>query len=80
MTIRIYDNDSGAELGAISESQLELLVAQLEEESLEDRDYYLEPRTLELLENAGADATLMTLLRNAMGEREGLEIRWARTS
>ena len=78
MPIRLYDNDTGAELGTISDSELQFLIDQLEEESLEDQDYYLNPRTLELLEKRGADSNLMTLLRDAMGEREGVEIRWQR--
>ena len=38
--IRLYDKDSGAELGTITKEQLQFLVDQLEQESLEDRDYY----------------------------------------
>ena len=78
MTIRLYDNDSGATLGTVSEEQLQFLVDQLEEETSKDRDYYLQAETLELLEGRGADAALIGLLRRALGDRDGVEIRWER--
>ncbi len=78
MGIKLYDNDGGAELGSLSEEQLEFLIDQLEEETREDQDYWLRAETLDLLESRGADAGLMALLRAAMGEREGVEIRWSR--
>ncbi len=79
MTIRLYDNDSGAELGTLAEEQLQFLIDQLEEETSDDQDYYLNPATLELLEKRGADAELLALLRRALGDQEGVEIRWTRT-
>ena len=78
MAIRLFDNETGTELGTISETQLQFLVDQLEEETANDQDYYLIPRTLDLLEQRGADTELMGLLRAALGEREGFEIRWER--
>jgi processive 1,2-diacylglycerol beta-glucosyltransferase len=78
MTIELFDNETGTVLGTITESQLQFLIDQLEEESSDDRDYYLIPRTLELLEQRGADAELLALLRAGLGEREGFEIRWER--
>ncbi len=77
--IQLYDNETGAPLGAITEEQLRFLTDQLEEESPEDRDYYLNEPTLEAFEEAGADPALLTLLRKALGEREEMEIRWARS-
>jgi processive 1,2-diacylglycerol beta-glucosyltransferase len=74
----LYDNDSGAHLGEISDSQLDFLIAQLEEETDEDRDYYLNQATLDLIERQGADSGLVTLLRGALGDREEAEIRWSR--
>ena len=79
----LFDKDfvsftEGAELGEIGKEQLQFLIDHLEEENPEDQDYWLRAETLELLENRGADAGLMALLRQAMGEREGFEIRWSR--
>jgi hypothetical protein len=47
---------------------------QLEEESADDTDYYIDHATLDLFEEAGAEADLLTLLRQALGTREGFEI------
>ena len=77
--IQLYDKETGASLGAITEEQLQFLADQLEEESPEDRDYYINEPTLDAFEEAGADAALVALLRKALGEREEMEIRWARS-
>ena len=77
--IQLYDNETGAPLGAITEEQLRFLIDQLEEESTEDQDYYINEPTLEAFEEAGADPALLALLRKALGEREEMEIRWARS-
>jgi processive 1,2-diacylglycerol beta-glucosyltransferase len=79
MTITLYDNDSGAELGTLAEEQLQFLIDQLEEETSDDQDYYLNPATVELLEKRDADSELLALLRRALGDKEGVEIRWTRT-
>lgn len=78
MIIRLYDNASGAELGTLTEEQLEFLIDNLEEETSDDQDYYLNPNTLELLEARGGDSTLISILRQTMGDKKGIEIRWAR--
>ena len=78
--IEILDKESGAFLGEITEQQLEFLIDQLEEESDEDTDYYLNPATLEMLEENGADPPLLELLRSAMGDRDEAEIQWIRRS
>ena len=77
--IQLYDKETGASLGAITEEQLQFLADQLEEESPEDRDYYINEPTLEAFEEAGADGALLALLRKALGEREEMEIRWERS-
>jgi processive 1,2-diacylglycerol beta-glucosyltransferase len=77
--IRLYDTQSNKLLGTITESELRFLINQLEEESPDDRDYYLEAATLDLLEEDGGDRPLITMLRQALGGRDGMEIRWERT-
>jgi len=74
--IRLYDNDSGVEIGALTNDQLQFLIDQLEEESTTDQDYYIEQATLDMLENAGIDGNLLEMLRGALGDRDGMEIRW----
>jgi processive 1,2-diacylglycerol beta-glucosyltransferase len=76
--IKIYDQTSGRVYGSITEAQLQALISQLEEESREDRDYYINAATVDLFEEKGVDAELVRLLRNALGDREDMDIRWAR--
>lgn len=74
--IVLYDNQTGAELGRIDEAQLAFLTGSLEEESAADQDYYINAATIDLLESRGADGALVALLRQAMGGRDEMEIRW----
>ena len=76
--ITVYDNSTQAKLGEITQDQLQFLIDQLEETSLEDQDYYVDANTLTMLEEAGAHADLLQLLKSGMGDREGFEIRWSK--
>lgn len=76
--VNLYDKDSGAPLGAITEEQFALMREHLEEESVDDDDYYLTPATLDLLRRVGADAELLGILDTALAGREECDIRWAR--
>ena len=78
MAITLYDNDSGAAIGEISPTDLEFLIDNLEEETSDDQDYYLRRETLEMLAERGGSDALMALLRGALGDGEGVEIRWQR--
>jgi hypothetical protein len=77
-SIRLYDNETQRQLGEITEAQLQFLLDHLEEESSDDQDYYLQRATLEIFAQEGADPALLSLLRQGLGEREAMEIRWAR--
>ena len=79
MAITLYDNDTGAALGDISESDLQFLIDNLEEEPSDDRDYFLRPETVAMLAERGGSAPLLMLLRTALGDREGVEVRWQRS-
>lgn len=76
--IELHDKDTGARIGAISEAQLQFLIDQLEEESSEDQDYYINVTTVDLFEQRGADKALIALLRSALKGRTEMEIRWSR--
>ncbi len=77
--IHLHDIEANQPLGTISEEQLQFLVDQLEEESSDDQDYYLNRDTVLRFEEAGADPALIALLRTALGNREEMEVRWARS-
>jgi hypothetical protein len=73
---KLYDKETGRFLGTISQADLDFLMVEFEEESSEDQDYYVDVDTLELLAEAGADASLLETLRTALGGREACEVRW----
>ena len=77
--IRLHDKDTGALIGTITEDNLQFLVDQLEEEAGDDQDYYINETTIDLFEEAGADKSLVALLRGALTGREEMEIRWSRS-
>ena len=77
--IQLHDAESGAPIGPITDVQLQFLVDRLEEESPDDRDYYINQATVDGFEEEGADPALVALLRKALGERDEMEIRWTRT-
>ena len=76
--INLYDNTSGALLGELTEAQLQFLVSQLEEESLEDQDYSITAMELSYFEGQNADPQLVSLLRRALSNRDEIVIRWSR--
>ncbi len=69
--------DGGEVLGTIEEADLQVLIDQLVEETDEDTDYYVNSLTIELLEQNGASARLLGLLKEAVGDSEGVDIVWA---
>ena len=76
--VSLYEKGTGAKLGEISDAQFDFLMDQLEEESTADRDYYLDSPTVDMLAEAGGDPALIAVLRRALGNREGIEVRWSR--
>jgi inactivated superfamily I helicase len=73
---RIYNKKSGAVLGTVNESDIQCLVDVLEEEDSKDVDYYIDLATVDILEDNGASAALVQMLRSAIGAMEGIDIRW----
>jgi processive 1,2-diacylglycerol beta-glucosyltransferase len=76
--IQLVDAETGKQVGTITEAQLQFLVDQLEEESADDTDYYVNRDLLDVFEEEGADAHLLATLRRALGTREEMDIRWSK--
>jgi hypothetical protein len=76
--IELRDKETKRAVGSITEDQLQFLIDQLEEESIDDTDYYIDGATLEMFADRGIDPQLLTLLREALGNRDGMEIEWQR--
>ena len=77
ITLRL--KDANQLVGTISDDELQFLVDDLEEESDRDTDYFIDAATIDMLEDDGAPASLVALLRGAIGSSEGCEIVWARS-
>lgn len=73
---RLYDKESEDLIGTITAQDLQFLIDQLEEEDSEDQDYYIDGTTLDWFAEHGAGADLLALLRGALGDRQGMDIRW----
>jgi hypothetical protein len=78
VSVELFDAQSGRSIGSVTDEQFQALVDALEEESPTDRDYYIGVDTVDMLEQDGADPAVVSLLRTALGGREGTEIRWRR--
>jgi len=76
--IDLYNAVTNQLLGSITEPDLQVLVDALEEESTQDRDYYIDAATIEVIADGKATEHLVHLLRGALGSTEGVDIRWTR--
>jgi hypothetical protein len=78
MVIDLYAPTDNRLIGSITESDLRVLANALEEESLDDRDYYIDAATIDVIADGTATEHLVNLLRAALGTAEGIDIRWER--
>ena len=74
--IDLYNKATEQKIGSITAADLKVLVDGLEEESAEDKDYYIDSATIDLLADGRATEHLVRLLREAVGSEPGVEIRW----
>ena len=77
--VQLFDKQTGAGVGTLTDDQFQFLVDHLEEESSDDDDYYLSRSTVDVLESAGADPQLVQVLRRALGDRDEMDLRWTRS-
>jgi hypothetical protein len=74
--VKVFDAGTQTLIGTLTEAQFQQIVDALEEETVEDRDYYINRATIELLEERSADPEVVALLRRGLGDREEMDIRW----
>lgn len=77
---KLYDAGSGEVIGSLNDQQLRFLIDHLEEESAADRDYYINTVTLDMFAANGADTDLLSMLRDALGNRQDMDVRWDTTA
>ena len=74
--IKLYDGAGGTLLGEISAVDLQFLIDQLEEESVEDVSYYINRDTVTLLRAEGASQELLAILDSAVANTGEADVRW----
>ena len=73
---KLYDKSDDRLLWQVSQADIDLLVAQLEEESSRDRDYYIDNDTFLALVDAGASSALLDALKSALDLNGEADVRW----
>jgi processive 1,2-diacylglycerol beta-glucosyltransferase len=63
-------------IGEISDADVARLRGALEEDSVEDRDYYIDRATIDLLAARGARRELIQILLAALGTDDGMDVEW----
>jgi hypothetical protein len=76
--IDLYNAATNQLLGTITEADLKVLVDALEEEGLNDQDYYIDQATIDVIADGKATEHLVGLLRKALAAGDGVDIRWQR--
>ena len=76
--IDLYNDETDLLIGSITEADLKVLQDALEEESSDDNDYYIDQATLDVIGDGRATDHLLKVLRDALGARDGIDIRWER--
>ncbi|NVB82504.1 MAG: galactosyldiacylglycerol synthase [Kofleriaceae bacterium] len=73
---RLIRLDTGDAIGEIDETQLKFLIDQLEEEHDDDKDYFIDRDTLELLSDNGADPDLLAMLEKGLAGDDDMTVAW----
>jgi len=73
---RLLLKDGNRDLGAISDADLKVLIDELEEEDMADTDYFIDSDTVDILEASGASKAMVAMLLAAIGDSDGVDVRW----
>lgn len=76
--IDLYNDSTNQLIGSITEADLKVLQDALEEESSDDRDYFINQATIDVIGDGRATDHLLKVLRDALGSSDGIDIRWER--
>ena len=76
MVIDLFNQATNQPIGSITEADLKVLQDALEEEGESDRDYYVDADTIDGIADGRASDHLVKLLRDAVGDSTGVDIRW----
>ena len=74
--IELFEAETGLSVGTLSRPEFEWLAGKLVRESTDDRDYWINLPTIQMLEEQGAADGLLHVLRRALGTKTGVNVRW----
>jgi hypothetical protein len=77
ITLRI--KGSGEYIGTLSDSQLQYLIDELEEEHGQDQDYWLHRSQVEIFKEKEAVPGLIEILEKALGNDDEVEVVWEKS-
>ena len=70
--IDLFNATTNQLLGSITEADLKVLVDALEEEGVNDQDYYIDKATIDVIADGRATEHLVRLLRSALASGDGV--------
>ncbi len=73
---RLVDIEHDNEIGVVTGNQVQFLIDNLEEEGVEDQDYYIDIDSLSFLGENGCDEELLTMLTEALEGRVNIDVRY----
>lgn len=77
--VNLYNKSTGDLIGEISQDELQFLIDQMEEESMQDKDYSITQMEITYFDQHGASPNLVSLLRKALGDQSEVIIIWSQS-
>ena len=74
MPVTVRVKRDGRLVGRVSGHDLDVLSEALESDATDPAVFFIEPATIAVLQRAGASETLIELLRDAVGNSDGVDI------
>jgi hypothetical protein len=71
---KLINKDTGKAIGTVTDRDIQFLIDQLEEEDLQDTDYFISADVIRFLEDNGASDELIEILSATLIEMYGEEI------
>ena len=78
--VYLYNQATEELLGEINEDELQFMIDQMEEESTKDQDYSITKMEIAYFSQNGGSPHLISLLNEALGEKQEVIILWSRTT
>jgi hypothetical protein len=78
--VNLYNKSTGDLIGEINQDELQFLIDQMEEESMQDKDYSITQMEIAYFDQHGASPNLVNLLRRALGDQSEVIIVWSKSN